>query len=267
MSQKIKKMKTHTRAYLAMLPFVVLIACGCNQKKTKPPSNSTTVSNPLSTPDLQISTTTPEPEPEIIPEKVPKTLTPSAKCDKTDFDLLKNIQESAQSLEGTPYSQANKTDCSGMFHKVLERIKMACPNSILPSINNARSTRDLAKWYHDHGDFRIIRNPKDESDLIQPGAVMFYGYGNRAWPYDHHTITLDTLVVQGVGINHVAIITSVKRENGVVKFYEIFHGLNPSKPAGTTTSHRIYNRNPDLPVYGNWKEPWLAVANVLGRKE
>ena len=188
-------------------------------------------------------------------------------CGNPHFDLVSSIRNGAKKLTGTSYSQANKTDCSGMFHQLINSFREACPNAILPTIKNARSTRDIANWYHKNGTFRIIRDPEKDSELIQPGAVMFYGYGTRAWDYDHKSITIETLIIRNVGINHVAVITDVKRKDGNVESYEIFHGRNPKHPAGITTSRRIYPNQPNLPIYGNWKEPWLAVANVLASKK
>lgn len=270
-------MKTYIISWTILI-FVCLISNGCQQNKPTP--NPPTVSPTLPTPESNEPTPTPstqveKPSSKSIPKKNPKKVQAetspqkeqSTKCDQSNFDLIKNIKTSVKALKGTPYSQAKKTDCSGMFHKVLDGIKKACPNSILPSIKKVRSTRDLAKWYYDHGDFQIIKNPKEESQLIQERAVMFYGYGTRKWPYDYETMTIDMLIIRGVGINHIAIVTKVNRENGIVQSYDIFHGRNPRKPAGVTTSHRVYDRHPGLPVYGNWKEPWLAVANVLGTKK
>lgn len=251
-----------------ILIIAILIIYGYNQKQSTSTIDSTRVSNPPITSQAESDKTfsISKPVPKSTSKDTSVSLISSNKCDQSNFDLIKNIRASAESLKGTPYSQANKTDCSGMFHKVLDGIKKACPNSILPSIKKVRSTRDLAEWYYDHGDFQIIKNPKEESHLIQEGSVMFYGYGTRGWPYDYETMTIDMLIIRGVGINHVGIVTNVERENGVVQSYDIFHGRNPKKTAGITTSHRVNKQHPELPAYGNWKEPWLAVANVLGKK-
>jgi len=81
-------------------------------------------------------------------------------------------------------------------------------------------------------------------------------------------MTIDTLAKSGTGINHVAIVTDVTRdENGVLQSYVIFHGRNVGKPASKTTSKRSYDRHPELPVYGNWGEPVLAVADPMIAKQ
>jgi hypothetical protein len=43
----------------------------------------------------------------------------------------------------------------------------------------------------------------------------------------------------------------------------MFHGRNAGKNAGETTSRRVYTNHPELHVYGNWAEPWLAIADVM----
>ena len=187
-------------------------------------------------------------------------------CNDNSFDLEAAVNNAAQQLSGTPYSQENKTDCSGMFHKAINTIRAVCPDAGLPTIEEARSSRDIAGWYHKNGDFLIVRDPAQSQDLIQPGAVMFFGYGSRLGQYNFQSMTIDTLMTRNVGINHVAIVTSVKRVDGVVESYEMFHGRSPGKPASVTSSSRVYANHPDLPTYGNWKEPWLGVANMLAKK-
>ena len=41
----------------------------------------------------------------------------------------------------------------------------------------------------------------------------------------------------------------------------MFHGRNPSKPAGTTVQ-KLKNSNKKVPPYGNWTQQWVAVANM-----
>jgi hypothetical protein len=186
-------------------------------------------------------------------------------CSNSSFDLIKAIRQSAKKLTGTKYSQSKKTDCSGMFHKLLDDFRDECPNVILPSINEARSSRDIAQWYHKHGNFKIIKNPKESGHLIKPGMVMFYGYGSQK--YNRKKLDINTIIIRGKGTNHIAIVTSVEMKDGVVESYEIFHGRNPKRPAGITSSRRIYPHRPNTPVYGNGPEPWLAIAEILVEKK
>ena len=211
--------------------------------------------------------TTPEPEPEPTPEPTPApepapVNNTGLPCSSADFDLEDSVKKAAKLLSGTPYSQANKTDCSGMYHKLLNELRKGCPEGKMPKIGEARSTRGLAAWYHKQGQFQIVQDPAAMENWIQPGAVMFYGYGKRLGQYNESNLRIDSLTVRRKGINHVSIITSVKREGGQVVSYKMFHGRNPSYPAGITTSERVYSRHPELPMYGNWKETWVGVVKT-----
>jgi len=182
-------------------------------------------------------------------------------CGKLQADLLTEIRASSDKHTGTPYNSAKQADCSGMFHRVLNDIREICPGAVLPTLKNARSSRGLAKWYHDNGDFKIIRNPEQSGHLIQPGMVMFYGYSNK--PYDLEKITIDELAIRGTGINHVGIVIHIEKENDKVISYRLFHGRTPGKPAEASTLYLKEPNNPDILPYANWKEPWLGIANVL----
>lgn len=184
----------------------------------------------------------------------------------SDYDLESRVKAAAQSLTGTPYSQANKTDCSGMFHKMLNILRKDCPDARLPTIDNSRHTRAIALWYYKNGDFKIIRNPAKKEELIQVGSVMFFGYQNRRNKYDLKKMNIDTLTTQGIGINHVAIVTSVKRVNGVLESYTMFHGRRPGKPASVTDSYRVTSWDKTWPMYGNAMQPWLAMAKPFGKE-
>ncbi len=182
-------------------------------------------------------------------------------CTLLDVDVEKVVQTSAQVLSGIPYSHANKTDCSGMFHKLVDKVRMACPNAVLPEIETSRTTRGIAHWYFNNGNFTIVRNPQEMGKHIRPGTVMFYGYGNRE--YDFATLSIADLVKQGTGIKHVSVVTEVTVENGEVVAYKMFHGRRPGKPSAITGSE-LRPRRQELPPFGNWKDPLLAVADIVG---
>lgn len=162
------------------------------------------------------------------------------------------------------YSSSNQTDVSGMLHRVLDMMAERFPNDIKkPSIQEARDSRSIAKWYHDQGDLIIIKDALSEGLLIQPGAIIWYG--NQDKTYENATI--EDLTVRG-GINHVGIVVRVtKDETGEVTSYDLFHARGIRKPAATTTCTRINPRRPDLPAYGNGKEPWVAIAYPLGKEK
>lgn len=266
-------MKTTISSLLVVsLFFLTFFSCKKDAKKAS--QSSTNITEPLTTTNPEVveekptekneitTATTNDKTTEDVAVSEPST-TASSLCGSGSFDLAKKVNSAAKELEGVPYSQANKTDCSGMFHKMLNTFRDDCPNALLPTIDKARSTRDIAKWYHDQGTLKIIRDPSKNSQLIKPGMVMFYGYGSRLGQYDFQNLNIEKLTIRGEGINHVAIVTSVEMKDGVVESYDIFHGRTVGKPSGTTTSSRVYPNHPELPMYGNWKEPWLAVAEVL----
>lgn len=178
-------------------------------------------------------------------------------------DLIEIIRASSNQLSGTKYSVAKKADCSGMFHQLLNTFKTDYPDYKFPTINNARSSRDIALWYSKNGDFTIIRDIEKSRHLIQPGMVMFYGYGDPKIKYNRKKMNMQHLITRGTGINHVAVVTNVHIKNGVLESYDIFHGRNPKHPAGITTSRRIYLNRPNVPSYGNGMEPWVGIAPIL----
>lgn len=249
-----KNPTTHIVSLLIIL--FIFSGCGSNSQQTSKNTNDSRISDRKEV--KQTPGETPK-QPEIV------IVDP---CGNTSFDLMENINKSVVKLEGTPYSRELKNDCSGIFHQVLDGMRADCPDAIIPTIDQARSSRNIAVWYASHGELKIIRDPSSEGDLIQPGKVLFYGHASHASSYNYKTMTIDTLAKQGTGINHVAIVTDVTRdENGVLQSYVIFHGRNEGKPASKTTSRRTYDRHSELPVYGNWGEPWLAIADPILAKE
>ena len=148
-----------------------------------------------------------------------------------------------------------------MFYMVLDRLKDQCPKAILPNPENARSSRHIAAWYEKNGALKIVRDPANEYQFIKPGMVMFFGHAKRASIYNYQTMTIDSLKAPEIGINHIAIVTEVTVDaNGIIQSYKMFHGLNKGKTARVTTAVRD---NSKYPTYGNWGEPWLAVAEVF----
>jgi len=209
---------------------------------------------------------TTKPKDETSPEETIslKRMEVKSVCNKTEADFLQAIRASSDKHTGTPYSSEENADCSGMFHRVLDDIREFCPDAVLPALNNARSSRGLAKWYHDNSkDFLIIRQPEKAGHLIKPGVVMFYGHSNK--PYDLEKIDINDLATTGTGINHVGIVTHVEKQDGIVTSYRLFHGRTPGKSAEASTLYLQEPNNPDILPYANWKEPWLGIANVLVR--
>jgi len=250
-----------TNTQMSIFFIVLLFAISCGQVSDKK-ENQFRATTKTAT---KKAAKTPEEKPAEIPV-IKEVVEPTAAdlCGKPNFNLMANIDASVEKLSGIPYSRELKNDCSGMFHQVLDGVRKDCPKANMPNIDVARSSRGIAGWYAKNGGLEIIRDPTNQGDLIQPGVVMFYGHGKLADKYNYKTMTIDTLTKQGTGINHVSIVTEVSRdENGVLQSYKMFHGRNAGKNAGETTSRRVYERHPELSVYGNWAEPWLAIANVM----
>jgi len=183
-------------------------------------------------------------------------------CTSSKFDLKSFVNKTCKKLTGMKYSSRDTTDCSGMFHRLLFALKAKCSEAQLPPFS-ARSTRNLARWYNDNGDFKIIRDAVNSGDLITEGAVMFYGYG-RGVAYDFKKMNITDLEKRKTGINHVAVVTEVTRENDKVVSYKIFHGLNPKRKSAITTAYHTNPNRKTLPNYGCYDEPWVAVANLFG---
>ena len=236
-------MKANIKQQLLLAFIIILLISACKPKDESPIETSNETLPSIT--KVKLAT----------PQNNPK---PTALCSS---DLLQTIRQSAQKHEGTPYSVANKTDCSGMFHKVLGDVQKACPQAKLPLLNDARSSRDLARWYHDNGEFQIIRDSEKSGHLIHPGAVMFYGQSGKI--YNQKTLTIEEMTTAGEGVNHIGVVTEVEVKDGKIVSYQLFHGRRPGKPAITSTLYLATPHNPDVPPYGNWKEPWLGIAELL----
>lgn len=185
----------------------------------------------------------------------------NSETNPNSIDLLKNINTSVKKWTGTIYSQEKGTDCSGIFHKVINDLRKHYPNEKFPKFKIDRSSRDLAAWYHTNSNFSFIRNPEDNGKLIKPGMIMFYGKGGMS--YDLQSMTIKTLTDPN-GVNHVGIVTAVNKDHeGNVISYDIFHGLNERKPAQTTTEVYKNPRRPTHPAYAHWNQPWLGIATFF----
>ena len=184
-------------------------------------------------------------------------------CQEGSTYLANSVAEIAENLSAQQlgYNSLPFTDCSGIFHRVLDSLRLRCPEQAFPD-KSYRSSRDLAKWYHEQGQLILVFDALNNSDLIKPGAVLFFGGSGAEWG---DAFTLEQIVGPG-GINHVGIVTFVEKDShGIVQSYRLFHGLRPGKAAQITHWH---TRNPSREIYppfGNGTEPWLAIAPVVGK--
>lgn len=189
--------------------------------------------------------------------------------------LAATLNEIADDLKGIEYAQPYRagwtTDCSGMFHRVLELLEKRCPAYAYPAVHEHRETRQLARFYHDRGQLTIVRDVSSAQDLIRPGSVMFYGYADQSF----EGVRIEQLETRGRGIEHMGIVVRVERDGDTVTNYSLFHGINYGKPSGVTEHHYgDWSNNPSFAAsarrngykpFGFWRQPWVAVAPILVR--
>lgn len=147
-------------------------------------------------------------------------------------------------------------DCSGMFHRVLLGLQKHYPGATLPSARTHRTTRQLARWYHQRGVLRRPSSARQSDHYIRPGTVMFFGRPGAA--------RLATgKLLEPRGIVHMGVVVDVKKDAaGRVVEYGLFHGRSTGKPAAITRYHKRDHRR--YPPYGNGAQPWVAFAPILG---
>jgi len=206
-------------------------------------------------------------------EEIPPTADPAVlaklenyavDCAGKRIDLAAPVKEIADMITADSlwYGKELLSDCSGIFHRVLQAMKSRCPAYDYPDPEKYRETRDLARWYHQRGDLILVQDALASADLIKPGAVMFYGH--RGINYTATNLTADTLLMRERGIEHLGVVVSIKKDAaGQLLGYELFHGQTYGKIASTTRHHE---RNPSRSSYmpfGNAEQQWVAVARLL----
>jgi rare lipoprotein A len=184
-----------------------------------------------------------------------------ASCRGQQHNLANSITKIAKDLSGLKFSSRKLQDCSGIFHKFVRKFKTEyCPNDDYPKVRNARTTRGIAKWYHQRGELILVHNVLKQSHLIKPGAVMFYGRPNRKYK----NFKANDLFIRGRGINHLGVVVSVDRDaKGRVVSYKLFHGRRPGKPSGITNFHKRKPTRSSYPPLGNGTEQWVAIAPLV----
>jgi len=100
----------------------------------------------------------------------------------------------------------------------------------------------------------------EHTDKIVPGAVLFFGHSGTK--YSPTTIEELTSPHDGI-INHVAVVTSVKRNSeGELEEYTMMHAHNKRRPASRSTSKEIQSSYNDLPAFGNWNQQLVGIATI-----
>ncbi len=155
------------------------------------------------------------------------------------------------------YRSIPLSDCSGMFHRLLRKVREQFPDFQYPEVVEARSSRALAQWYHDHGALEIISDAAGSGRLIRPGAVMFFGQSGRKFAKP----TIGQLV--NGGIQHIGTVVEVQRdENGQTIGYTMFHARSRGKIAGKTRHYLRHPKYSYLPAFGNWRQQLVAIGYI-----
>jgi hypothetical protein len=235
-----------------------------------------------SAPEEDAQTARPDTSAEISPEQPehiehPEKLTPEkeAQVPRPDISaeqytatcgggLMMPLRETVAALEAKSirYGIGPLSDCSGIFHRVLRRLKQRCPGHYYPSVTKYRDSRDLARWYHERGELVLIENALDSTGLIRPGTVLFFGRKGSVRNSD----AAANFFVQRSGIRHMGIVIRVhKNKSGEVISYDLFHGHGrKGKTAASTTGW--HKRNPtrsNYPPFGNGRQQLIAAAPLL----
>lgn len=159
------------------------------------------------------------------------------------------------------YDTVELSDCSGIFHRVLQAMVAQCANLSPPKPSQFRDTRDLARFYHQKGQLVLIQDALEQAQLIKPGAVLFYGYAGVRY----QDFSAEDLFARGNGIEHMGVVVSVTRDSeGRVVSYRLFHGRSTGKIAAVTSYHLRRPTRSDLPPLGNWDQQWVAFAPLFG---
>jgi hypothetical protein len=181
----------------------------------------------------------------------------------------------AQNLD---YVREKGQDCSGIYHKIKDRLqKEFAPfgdanKYHFPTYEDDRDSRQVAQWYHDNGNLKLVKDGLADGNLLRPGAVVFFGQNNKAYSPDQ--INIDYLTDPNQGIYHIATVTSVEKDDaGNVIKYTMMHGRSPGKTAsrtggnhGVPGSNKTNARHKKYP-FGNADQQWVAIAYMETLKE
>lgn len=246
---------------LAGIAVLSLLVWGCTEKQQEA--------------EAEPAAGTSQTEPENGAAPPPETVTFSAEtlaglesytiaCGGEQIDLAGPVGDIAADLESRNllYATEDLTDCSGIFHRVLQAMQQRCPDYAYPTVDQARDTRDLARWYRDRGELVLVQDALAGADLIKPGAVLFYG--QRGVLYEN--FAAEELLAPKTGINHMGVVVRVhKNAAGEVESYELFHGHGKKgkTPASTTNWHRRKPTRAAYPPLGNGEEQWIAFALLV----
>ena len=131
-------------------------------------------------------------------------------CFEDQGNAINFIKEKTQAIHDAKvmYNSEPLSDCSGMFLRTIQSLEQECPKFDYPHQSRARSSRDLAKYYHEKGKLTIIKDAANASKYLKPGMAVFFGQNRKTY----QRFNIDYLTSPGTGIEHVGLIVSIKRK-------------------------------------------------------
>lgn len=219
----------------------------------------------------------------VAPIEKPKTPAaigelPRTKMGISDVKIGNVLTSISENLEAKrlAYISSQMQDCSGIFHQLKDSLQERLPSLAdggsyqYPSPKEARSSRQIADWYHENNNLLIVQDAMASRNSIRPGSVMFYGKSGKKFSnIDIDMLTdRDNNYTSNGAIQHIAVVTQVSTdENGNVLDYTIMHGRNSSVHASRSGSKAVQSLNTKgLPPFGNWKQQLVAIANIATPK-
>lgn len=298
----------------------VLLASGCasssaNKAKPPPPPASTSKPTARKTPKPEAPPPPAPAQPKAKPGKPaakkpdPAAATYMAQCGGKTRDLAEVLAPIVAKMvkQKIPYAQkpANEwRDCSGNFLRLTSYLAGACPEqkehlaapagigdykpgrkNVAPNGGKvaARTTRALAKWYHERGNFtpvfyddarKLTDAPADLEEirnLIRPGAVLWFSL--RSPKSEGGVDALFKRNPAKTHIHHMGTVTKVERDaNGDVIRYEMYHGLSTGKKANVTKHHywvwpkSFTSGGQTYPPFGYWNQRLVGIGTIVPTK-
>jgi hypothetical protein len=266
---------THLLRVSAFIVFALLALQAC-QSEQEPTSTSKTE------PSTSLAKTTNQAAPAVKPSSsqatMPSGATPQSasitlgtntegvpaqvQCKSGTLDLATELFRIAKSLEGVDYTQNPSSalqDCSGMFHRVVQKFSETCPGYELPSSTADRQSVAIGKWYADKNLFTVVTAPLQQAHLITEGVVLFFGHQKKQ--YSAQELGSPHKAVEN--INHLGVVVKTEKRDGVVVQYHMFHGRQPGKKSAITSYHSRQPRStPNFP-FGNGAEQLIGLAPLV----
>jgi len=195
------------------------------------------------------------------------TLPSDKLCFADDDQLSLQLSLFAEKLERDSLWYNNREpaklqDCSGIFHRVVQFVQSKCDSYTYPTPGSARDSRSVAAWYKEQNNLVIIKNPKEQRNLIRPGAVMFFGKSGQV--YNNLTAAQVTAGYPDGIVQHIGVVTEVETDDaGNVTGYTMFHGRRPGVTAQRSYYHQLQPPRLGYPILGNWNQQWVGVAYIM----